>query len=138
MWRIAHRLLFAALVTVTTGPALHAQNIFEFDIAATLQPLNPDAFNPCERDFRIGFGDEPATVQVNPSPNLAEADRRIEAAEQQAAEVLDLSKLNLTDVPAKVFTLARLRQLNLASNALTSLPPDIGRLERLQILQLDS
>ncbi len=70
------------------------------------------------------------------TPNLAEAMARIEAARRDAATVLDLSGLGLTEVPESVSQLTQLDQLHLDSNQLVGLPESITRLTRLRNLYL--
>uniref|UniRef100_A0A061RCG5 Leucine rich repeat protein n=1 Tax=Tetraselmis sp. GSL018 TaxID=582737 RepID=A0A061RCG5_9CHLO len=54
----------------------------------------------------------------------------------KGTDKLDLSELDLTDIPDEVFSLENLQELSLAGNRLQSLPPRIGELKSLQRLQL--
>ncbi len=67
----------------------------------------------------------------------AEALRRIEAARDSGATALGLNWLGFTEVPPEIGQLTNLQVLNLFGNQLTTLPPEIGQLENLQVLSLD-
>jgi len=69
-------------------------------------------------------------------PNLTEAKKRIEKANQSASKKLDFYGLRLTNVPEEVWKLTNLTILNLHTNQLRSLPEEIGRLANLTILDL--
>ena len=61
--------------------------------------------------------------------------RRIEAARQSHATVLDLSALELEALPESLGQLTQLQQLHVWNNQLTALPESLGQLTQLQ--QLD-
>lgn len=52
------------------------------------------------------------------------------------AKSVTLTKCGLTQVPPRVFELARVTELNLSGNKLTTIPPDIGGLKQLTSLDL--
>jgi internalin A len=61
---------------------------------------------------------------------------RIEAAAKSGAEALDLSRIEITNLPESIGESPQLRQLDLSGNQLSSLPESIGRLAHLQQLDL--
>ena len=65
-----------------------------------------------------------------------EAKRRIEEAARTGATSLSLSYLGLETLPPEIGQLTALNILDLASNELTSLPPQIGELTALMSLSL--
>ena len=71
-----------------------------------------------------------------PSQRLAEAEQRIKQAFQTNATTLDLSYLELDNVPASIGKLANLTLLDLSENQLTTLPSDLGKLSNLTMLDL--
>jgi len=56
---------------------------------------------------------------------------RIRGAKKVGAKELYLSRLNLTDLPAELWTLGALKLLDLSHNKLKSLPSEIGQLHKL-------
>ena len=62
--------------------------------------------------------------------------QRIQAANEQQLEELDLSNGGLTEIPDEVLELTQLTFLNLSHNQLTSLPESIGNLSNLTTLDL--
>ena len=99
--------LLAGVAFISGGVPAYAQDVFHIDLTTSL--LDAETHFPCERDF----GDVLASAATldDGLPNLAEANRRIDAAAKQSSEALDLGGLNLRDVPAKVFWLAGLKRL---------------------------
>jgi internalin A len=111
---------------------------------------------------------------ANPTPNIAEARRRIAEAAEKGLDQLDLSGLDLLVIPEELSALTNLKQLDLgaakdkpavgvpahnrisaldarlctaltqlqtlilASNELTGLPPEIGSLQALEVLDVSS
>src|SRR3954471_19860362 len=111
---------------------------------------------------------------ADPTPNIAEARRRIAEAADKGLDQLDLSGLALLQVPEELFALTNLKQLDLgaakdkpriglpahnriavldprlctaliqlqtlilASNELAGLPPEIGSLQALRVLDVGS
>jgi internalin A len=67
-----------------------------------------------------------------------EATERIQAALKTGAVELDLSGLDLTEVPEEIAHLTKLRMLDLSYNELTSLPDVIAQLTNLQALDIDN
>jgi len=65
-----------------------------------------------------------------------EAEKKIEEARQAGATRLDLSAMNLTELPESLGQLTQLQTLDLAGNQLTALPQSLGQLTRLRILNL--
>ncbi|MEG4233845.1 COR domain-containing protein [Microcoleus sp. Pol11C3] len=65
-----------------------------------------------------------------------EARRRIEKARQEGAIELDLSDLELRELPDTIASLTELQKLNLGSNQLRELPEAIASLTQLQVLYL--
>ena len=61
---------------------------------------------------------------------------RIRHAAETGATILDLSRLGLTALPPEIGRLTRLQELYLVGNHLTALPPEIGGLASLQTLIL--
>src|SRR5579883_3406514 len=66
----------------------------------------------------------------------AEAERRIQKAQQTNATYLDLSRLGLTRVPEAIDQLTQLTRLDLDQNQLTSVPETLGNLANLTKLYL--
>jgi internalin A len=66
------------------------------------------------------------------------AEQRIETARTTRKIVLDLSGMNLAEVPKEIGTLTQLQMLNLKNNKLTSLPESIAQLTDLQTFSLHS
>ncbi|MEH1813312.1 MAG: COR domain-containing protein [Nostoc sp.] len=64
------------------------------------------------------------------------AERRIEKARRKRAVELDLSDMELTEIPEAIASLSQLQELNLSSNQLTELPEAIASLTQLQTLNL--
>ena len=62
---------------------------------------------------------------------------KIEQAARDEAEELDLSGMQLTELPAKIGQLSNLTHLYLFDNSLRSLPPEIGKLSNLTNLHLN-
>src|SRR5579872_6446726 len=52
--------------------------------------------------------------------------------------ILNLSKLNLVELPPELLQLTHLAILDLSNNQLTSIPPELGQLTSLQVLHLDN
>ena len=71
-----------------------------------------------------------------PSQRLAEAEQRIKQAFQTNATTLDLSYLELDNVPASIGKLANLTLLDLRENQLTTMPTALGKLSNLTLLDL--
>jgi hypothetical protein len=92
-------LLAGLLALISGGVPASAQDVFHIDLTASL--LDADTHFPCERDFGDVLGS--AATPDDGLPNLAEANRRIDAAAKQSSEALDLGGLNLREVPARVF-----------------------------------
>ncbi|MBE9125983.1 MULTISPECIES: leucine-rich repeat domain-containing protein [unclassified Coleofasciculus] len=65
-----------------------------------------------------------------------EAEQRIEAARQAGATELDLSGMELTEVPEAIAALTQLQGLYLSFNKLTARPEAIASLTQLQELDL--
>lgn len=61
---------------------------------------------------------------------------RIELAQRTSWRSLDLSRLQLTELPPEIGNLANLQDLYLYNNILSDLPPEIGNLANLQDLRL--
>jgi len=61
---------------------------------------------------------------------------RIERARKRQAIELDLSRLDLTEIPESIGKLQQLQSLNLSFNELRTLPESIGQLQQLQSLDL--
>ncbi|RJP51705.1 MAG: hypothetical protein C4583_08075 [Anaerolineaceae bacterium] len=66
--------------------------------------------------------------------NLAE--KKIAEALQSGATELDLSNMELTELPPSLGQLTQLTSLNLSDNQLTALPPSLGQLTQLRELDL--
>jgi internalin A len=77
----------------------------------------------------------PLYAQDYPTP-YDDALQRIEIAAATGETSLDLSGLELVEIPPELWGLTNLQSLNLSINQLTSLPPEIGRLTNLQSLML--
>ena len=69
-------------------------------------------------------------------PREREARRRIEEAARTGAKELDLSEMELTALPPEIGRLQNLQVLDLRDNPLTALPPEIGQLQNLRELVL--
>ncbi|MEH1967239.1 leucine-rich repeat domain-containing protein [Nostoc sp.] len=67
-----------------------------------------------------------------------EAEQRIEKARQEGTIELDLSNIELTEIPEAITSLTQLQVLNLGNNLLTELPEAITSLTQLQSLFLYS
>ncbi|MFN6499846.1 MAG: COR domain-containing protein [Nostoc sp. DedQUE01] len=67
-----------------------------------------------------------------------EVKQRIEKAQREGAKELNLSGMELTEVPEAIASLTQLQQLDLSSNQLTILPEAIASLTQLQELNLYS
>lgn len=63
---------------------------------------------------------------------------RIQRAQEEQAEELDLSGLGLTDLPDELFELTQLKHVDLSDNSLDSLPRAIQNLIRLETLTIDN
>lgn len=70
--------------------------------------------------------------------HYAEALRRIEKARESGATELDLSKLDLTELPSELWDLSQLTELDLSNNQLSSIPAEVGQLSQLKELNLRS
>ncbi|ACC84786.1 leucine-rich repeat protein [Nostoc punctiforme] len=66
------------------------------------------------------------------------AEQRIEKARQEGAIELDLSKIELTEIPEAIASLTQLQQLDLSRNQVTQLPEAIASLTQLQTLDLSN
>ena len=64
------------------------------------------------------------------------AEQRIEKARQEGAIELDLSNIELTEIPEAIASLTGLQELDLDNNQLTELPEAIASLTGLQLLDL--
>ncbi|MEH2188529.1 MAG: COR domain-containing protein [Nostoc sp.] len=67
-----------------------------------------------------------------------EAEQRIEQARQEGAIELDLSNIELTELPEAIASLTQLQNLDLSDNQLTELPEAIASLTQLQQLDLSN
>ncbi|MDZ8065986.1 MAG: COR domain-containing protein [Nostoc sp. DedQUE08] len=67
-----------------------------------------------------------------------EAEQRIEQARQEGVIELDLSNIELTELPEAIASLTQLQQLDLSENKLTTLPEAIASLINLKILNVSS
>jgi C-terminal of Roc, COR, domain/Ras of Complex, Roc, domain of DAPkinase/Leucine rich repeat len=63
-----------------------------------------------------------------------EAERRIEQAHREGTTTLDLSSMDLTEVPEAIASLTQLSMLNLADNQLTNIPEAVASLTQLRDL----
>jgi hypothetical protein len=79
----------------------------------------------------VGFS---AHAQNNDAYQIAL--ERIEQAASTNVRYLNLSRLDLTQLPPEIGRLTNLHSLYLSYNNLTSLPPEIGQLSNLQLLDL--
>jgi len=68
--------------------------------------------------------------------SMSEAKRRIQEALTTGATKLDLSGLQLTEVPPELGQLSHVTALDLSQNQLTSVPPELGQLSNLTMLDL--
>jgi Leucine-rich repeat (LRR) protein len=66
-----------------------------------------------------------------------EALKRIEKVRKEYSTRLDISALNLKQIPEEVFNLSNLQDLIVFLNQLTAIPEIIGRLSKLQRLYVD-
>ncbi len=64
------------------------------------------------------------------------AEQEIEAARRSGAKELDLSGMNLTELPGSLGQLTQLERLHLGFNQLTTLPESLGQLTKLKELYL--
>jgi internalin A len=71
-----------------------------------------------------------------PSDPAGKALHHIEEARKNGARKLDLSRLELSALPAAIGQLTQLQVLNLSRNQLSTLPAAIGQLTQLQVLDL--
>jgi Leucine-rich repeat (LRR) protein len=67
-----------------------------------------------------------------------EAEQTIEKARREGAIKLDLSGIELTELPEVIVSLSQLQQLNLSDNQLTELPEAMASLSQLQQLDLST
>ena len=67
-----------------------------------------------------------------------EVQERIEQARPEKARTLDLSYMELTELPEAIASLTQLQQLDLSDNQLTELPEAIRSLAQLQVLNLSN
>lgn len=51
--------------------------------------------------------------------------------------VFEATKMNLKEIPSKLFLLKNIEELNLGENQLTSLPPEMGKLKQLKVLKVN-
>ena len=65
-----------------------------------------------------------------------EALERIRACKQSGETGLDLSRQDISSLPAEISELTQLQHLDLGRNELITLPPEIGQLTNLQTLDL--
>jgi Leucine-rich repeat (LRR) protein len=63
--------------------------------------------------------------------------RRILACEKRRSKSLDLTRLNLEELPERVTTFTWLKSLHLGGNSLVKLPPAIGNLKAIEVLELN-
>lgn len=75
-------------------------------------------------------------TRATASDPMSEAERLIAEARRQNATELDLSFLELTEVPTVLFSLLHLRSLDLSNNRLQRVPTSLGKLQQLQHLDL--
>jgi internalin A len=68
---------------------------------------------------------------------LSPVEERIKTARETEAKSLDLSGMDLTELPEEIRLLTNLEALNLFNNKLTSLPDSIRQLNQLQLLFLN-
>jgi Leucine-rich repeat (LRR) protein len=61
----------------------------------------------------------------------------VEVSQWESMRNLNLSSSSLTSLPSTIGELQSLRILRLSHNRLTSLPPDLGRLQQLEVLAAD-
>jgi internalin A len=79
---------------------------------------------------------QPEVESLSGSDAVVETKRRIETAIRETRPFLDLSNLNLINIPETVFSMSHLTFLRLRKNSLTELPKSIGRLVNLDTLDL--
>lgn len=72
--------------------------------------------------------------RVQQTPNLAEAEARIEKVRKDNNTLLDLSGLGLTELPESIAQLTQLERLSIHDNQLTELPEFIFQLSQLKVL----
>src|SRR5262245_18925315 len=65
-------------------------------------------------------------------------EERIQLSLASGGVALDLAGFNLTEIPAALFQMPGLRELNLTNNQLTSLPENFGQLTSLKKLYLNN
>ena len=75
-------------------------------------------------------------MSYNSNENSEEILRILKEAEDNCVEQLDLSGLNLTELPAYIGRLSNLKWLNLENNCLVKLPTEISKLKGLMYLNL--
>lgn len=91
-----------------------------------------------EFEFFDGYSDEDNEPKFTPEEGYAEAQWRITEAQIDHTNILDLSNLNLKELPAEIWQLDNLLELELSSNILSLLPPEIGHLSNLSYLNLNN
>lgn len=84
--------------------------------------------------FSVSRGQVLDTVRLDTLPIFTSLEKAL--VNPAAVYRLSLQKLKLKEVPAEIFTLSNLNELDLSKNKLTSIPPDIGKLGNLQVLKL--
>src|SRR5262245_4416066 len=99
-------------------------------LVGTSPAASQDAHNSC-RSSSSGDTADPAPASNDLTAKLEEADRRITAAQRQGVTELDLSELNLREIPARVFDLVGLKRLIIRGNFISTLPAQVAKLRSL-------
>jgi hypothetical protein len=76
------------------------------------------------------------TLYLTYHHNMETALQRIQLAKKTNATLLDLSDLELCDLPTELFELSSLTKLDLSNNKLVNIPKEIGQLISLSVLDL--
>ncbi|ELS00329.1 small GTP-binding protein domain protein [Xenococcus sp. PCC 7305] len=71
-------------------------------------------------------------------PSYDKALKKIEQAAKEQEGVLDLSRMELTELPPEIGQISNLEGLDLSNNSLSSLPPEIGQISNLTALYLSN
>lgn len=109
---------------------------FQYDIADVLKSKYYDKWDECIDNEAILKAVHKGVSIVNIKPIMSQLQKRFDKMNKADIKKLDLSYLELKEIPKEVWDLKDLVSLNISGAYIDSLPPEISNLSNLQVLDI--